>query len=448
MACIDPANVQGIIFQLYRYPLSRHFLFRVDNAAAARECVRQLLPQVTHAAVDLSRRPEPLINIGVSWTGLAALGIIGSAAELADATAAFPSQFRAAPPMNMENWNGRFSNSDVHLTVHVYCMSEAKLDEITAALRSAAVNALTELSPTQDGAITGRSLGGDRLHFGFRDGISQPAVKWDDAAPGQDLIDFRHFILGYASEELPSSPKQGRWLDLVRDGSYGAFLWIHQNVAAFERFLTENAAVIAPTLPLAEARELLAAKMMGRWRDGTPIALSPDRPDATLANATNFDYADDPRGIRCPLTAHVRIANHRSGPLTPVVQPTFLAGGPYVLRRGMAYGPELKGEIDDNVDRGLVGMFLGANLRTQFFTLMHWINKTDFSPLFDTDRLRWQDMMIADRATPGAVAKAAIKTEQAEVVLDALPSFVRFQGTSMLLLPGMQGLSRLAEGRV
>jgi hypothetical protein len=76
---------------------------------------------------------------------------------------------------------------------------------------------------------------------------------------------------------------------------------------------------------------------------------------------------------------------------------------------------------------------------------MHWINKTDFSPVFDVDRLHWQDMMMGDRSTPGAVAKGAIRTAQGEVLLNALPQFIKVQGTLLLLVPGMKGLSRIAR---
>ncbi len=447
MARIDPANVQGIVFQLYRYPLSRHLLFRVTNAAAARGMLRKWLPQITHAAIDLSQRPEPLVNIGVTWTGLAALGVMGSVGTMESATSAFPSEYRSPVPVDMAGgWSGRFAGADVHLTIHLHCMNEATLDATTGALRADAAAGLVELDPigVGDGSITGRALGGSRLHFGFQDGISQPSVKWDDAA-GDGHIDFRHFVLGYASSDVQSSPRTGPWADLVRDGTYGAFQWIYQDVAAFEAFLTANAGAIAPTLPLKDARELLAAKMMGRWRNGTPTALSPDHPDDVLANATEFNYMGDPLGARCPLTSHVRVANRRDQPLTPVVESTFPAGGPHVLRRGMAYGPELRGERDDGVDRGLVGMFLCANLRTQFFTVMHWINKTDFSTVFDTDRLRWQDMMMGDRSTAGAVTKGAVRTAQGEIVLNALPAFIKIKGTLLLLLLGIKGLQRIAQ---
>jgi Dyp-type peroxidase family len=447
MPRIDPTNVQGLVFQLYRYPLSRHLLFRISDAAAGRAFLRGLLPQVTHAATNLSVCPDPLLNIGVTWNGLSVLGAIGSVGTAASAEISFPLEFRNRPPSPLSgDWNGRIAGVDVHLTVHLHCMTEAGLLEATRRVRGVA-KGVTELLPAADGdqSITGRALGGAKLHFGFQDGISQPRVNWDDVPDRPDLIDFRHFVLGYSTPQVSSLPSDGEWADFVRDGSYAAFQLIHQNVAAFEAFLTRNAPTLAPELPLAEARELLAAKMMGRWRDGTPMALSPAAPNPALADASQFGYKDDPSGARCPLTAHVRIANRRDEPLTPVVEANFSDGGPHLMRRGMAYGPELRGETDDGVDRGLVGMFLCSNLRTQFQTVINWINKADFSPVFNTDRLRWQDMMMGDRSVPGAVAKCAIAMPHGEVLLDALPQFIRIQGTLFLLLPGLKGLALMAQ---
>lgn len=447
MSRIDPANVQGLVFALYRYPSSRHLLFKIVDASGARAFLRALLPQVTDAAMDLTAYPQPLINVGITWNGLRAIGTIGSDEALASASNEFPSEYQGPLPASIAgNWKGKFKSSDIHLSIHLYCTDEAHLNAATQRIRDAARPALTELGPSgeADPAITGQSLGGTRLHFGFRDGISQPKVRWDDDEPGADSIDFRHFVLGYWSQDVQSFPRAAPWADLVRDGSYGIFQWVYQDVAAFESFLTANAAKVANGLPPAQAREWLAAKMMGRWRDGTPLALSPDSPDDQLSDATEFGYANDQMGLRCPLNAHVRIANRRDQDLDDVVAPTFRAGGPHLLRRGMAYGPELVGEVDDGKDRGLVGMFLCSNPRNQFFILMNWINKADFSPVFSPSRLRWQDMMMGDRSTPGAVAKGAIPTKSGEILLEGLPQFIKVQGTVVTLFLGITGLRQVA----
>jgi Dyp-type peroxidase family len=438
-------NIQGLVTRRYPYPLARHFLFRINAAVQARACLRMWLPKVTRASDDLGPRPEPLLNIGITWRGLAALL---PAERFAGAETDFPADFRDPSPESMAGaWKGQFAGDDVHVVICLHCRSETGLSDASRQLRQEAASGFAELQPntTDDPAITARSLGGRRLHFGFLDGISEPTVNWEDAADRPGLVDMRQFLLGYSSKDTQSFPREGRWADFVRDGTYGAFQWIRQDVARFEQYLTTNGPLLAPGLPLAQARELLAAKMMGRWRDGTPMALSPQNPDPALASATLFGYADDPTGLRCPLTAHIRVANPRDQKLNDLVISTVPPGGPLLLRRGLPYGPELQGETDDGVDRGLVGLFLCSNLRAQFFMIMNWINKADFSPVFNFRRLRWQDMLMGDRTTPHSVAEGAIPTPSGEILLHDLPQLQQWHGTLLLLFPGLTGLSEIAR---
>jgi deferrochelatase/peroxidase EfeB len=101
-------------------------------------------------------------------------------------------------------------------------------------------------------------------------------------------------------------------------------------VAAFRRFLQDNATI-------AGGVEALAAKMMGRWRGGAPLVLSPDRDDADLAcdiaRTNNFNYEDDPRGFKCPRGAHIRRANPRDA--------AHNSKRHRLMRRGLPYGPRL-----------------------------------------------------------------------------------------------------------
>jgi deferrochelatase/peroxidase EfeB len=444
---IDPGNVQGLVFRLYRYPVSRHLLFKITDASGARAMLRGLVPQVTTASRDLDGWPEPLINIGLTWRGLVAIGVVAAAEK-----GQFDDNFTAPPNASFSGtWDGRLKGDDIHLTVHVHCRTDAGLADATARLRAGAAESLQELQPVADGdpAITGRSLGSDRLHFGFRDGISQPTVNWDDLPDRPDLIDMRHFVLGYYSEAVQTYPRAGALADLVRDGTYGAFQWIYQNTAAFEAFLDRHAPAMAKAAGATDGRELLAAKMMGRWRDGTPMALSPATPDPAQVDSQTFSYAADPGGLRCPVTAHVRIANRRDQKLNPLVAAGFKSGGPYLLRRGMAYGDRLDGPVDDGKDRGLVGMFLCADL-SHFTLVMKWINRTDFSPVFEPDRVACQDMMMGDRAFPGALNEGVIPIadDAPAVQLGALPAFVRIKGTAMVLLPSLAGLTKIAADPV
>ncbi len=125
-----------------------------------------------------------------------------------------------------------------------------------------------------------------------------------------------------------------------------------------------------------------------------------------------FNEAPDPESLRVAgdsapdnwwnkrfAGAHVRVANARDEPLNALNQRMFPGGFPRLLRRGTPYGPPLDGLVDDGIDRGIVGMFLCANLNRQFYTITRWLGRTDFSPLLvDPDG---QDPIVGDIGFPG-----------------------------------------------
>jgi len=447
---VDFGNVQAPVVHVYRLPLSRHLLFRLGDGGVggARAFLRRLTPDVTMADVRLGPTSDDLVNVGITYNGLAALGVDRALLDAFDST--YQQGPRALPLGDIPGspsdpatwWEGQFPTADVHCIVHIYARSEARLDATTAKVRGYAQRAgVRELAPRKDGTVLdGRSLGGGKLHFGYTDGISHPDIGWDDAPESQARVNFRKFLLGYATPEHGSAPRTGPAADLVRDSTYAAFRWVYQDVAAFNRFLRSEAPPLFPRLAPADAEERLAAKLMGRWRDGTPLVLSPDRPDPTLARRNDFAYATaDPDGHRCPFSAHIRVVDPRDSTLDPVAA---ASGVPRVLRRGMPYGPELASARDDGVDRGLIGLFLCADLRLQIYTLAGWIKQNDFSPVYNANR-RVQDALVANRAVPGADHSFTIPARDGGVTVASLPDFVRTKGTAFLLLPSKSMLQRL-----
>ncbi|MGH3702013.1 MAG: Dyp-type peroxidase [Pseudonocardiaceae bacterium] len=449
---VDLNGVQALVTTLYRRPISRHLFFRFGDRASARAYLGELAHGVTMAGGTLDAAPDPLLNVGVTYDGLAALGM--DPALLAKLDAVFKrgplavqlslGDVPGSPSDPVSWWDGQFSTADVHCIVHVYARSDDAVQDATHTVRELAHrNGLTELFPRRDGStLEGRSLGGAQLHFGYTDGISHPDVCWDDdIPPAPSQVDFRNFLLGYSTREYPSAPAGGPAADFVRGSTYGVFRWLYQDVAAFNLFLSTEGPKLFPELAVADAEELLAAKMMGRWRDGTPLVLSPDRPDPRLANSNDFGYVtQDLDGCRCPFSAHIRVVNPRDTPLDPAE----VEGVPRVLRRGMAYGPPLQGNTDDGVDRGLVGVFLCADLRKQIYTLTSWIMRNNFSPVYDANR-RVQDPLFGNRAMPGASADFTLPAAGGGATVKNLPDFVRTKGTAFLLYPGKTTLTALSK---
>ena len=134
MAAVAADNIQGLITQRYAYPIARHFLLSVSDASQARACLRRWLPRITRASTDLRDKPEPLLNIGVTWQGLRALA---PADRFAGAETDFPADFREQPPQPMAGtWKGQFSGDAVHVVLCMHCRTEAGLDDASRALRN------------------------------------------------------------------------------------------------------------------------------------------------------------------------------------------------------------------------------------------------------------------------------------------------------------------------
>jgi hypothetical protein len=119
---------------------------------------------------------------------------------------------------------------------------------------------------------------------------------------------------------------------------------------------------------------------------------------------------------------------------------------PSVLRRGMPYGPPLVGGEDDGVDRGFLGLFFCTDLRRQLYTMTGWIQRKDFSTVYNANR-RVQDALSANRALSGAVPASSRprKGLGREMCFGPIPAdFVHTKGRSSCSIP--DGPCSLAGG--
>jgi Dyp-type peroxidase family len=216
---------------------------------------------------------------------------------------------------------------------------------------------------------------------------------------------------------------------------------LHQNLATFRAYLDEHAALYAG------GKEKLAAKLIGRWRDGTPIELSPDSEDQSItqdpARSTNFTFAADPEGTRCPMGAHVRRVNPRD---------SFGFDGKLInrrriTRRGLPYGtwtPEDQ-PVSDSDERGVIFIALNANISRQFeFVQQQWINYGNDARLGNE-----KDMLIGNHTGHGRffVQGDATPTNPPFVCSD-LPNFIELRGGDYFFLPSITALGMIGMGLV
>ena len=430
---LDLDDIQGTVLR-HRPPdyHGAYLLFRVDRVGEAKASLRRVLPHVTSAAGWDAPVPFTL-NIVVTWHGLRALAVPS------DELDSFPEEFRVGMAARKAilgdtgssdpaGWVAPLGTEQVHLGVIISSSSEEALREPLGIAR-----AMPGLTCVYELAVGVPPTG--REHFGFRDGIGSPLVIGSGASgyPGQDAIMPGEFVFGYPDESgIIPQPGPDR---LTRNGSFLAFRQMHADVASFRRYLRANARS-------ADDEELLAAKMIGRWRSGAPLMLAPERDDPALAidstRNNDFSYADDPRGLRCPLGSHIRRTNPRDGLAHSIVNTKIHR----VLRRGAAYGPVLpEGALDDDgAERGIVFIFIGASLTRQFeFVQQMWINNGDFVGL-GTEK----DPLVGDNDGTGGFT---IPARPIRRHLVGLPGFTQVRGGEYCLLPGLRAIWQLAQDR-
>jgi Dyp-type peroxidase family len=446
---VDLADIQGNVLRGYTYPSAAYLFLHIDDAERARPMITATLSQVMTAQSWAHGAPESAVQVAFTHSGLAALGVS------AEILASFPDEFREGMaaraaqlgdrgPSAPEHWDAGLGTGEAHVLATVYAVDNERLEERLQELRQVG-RAAGATTPVHEQRA--EALPGGRDHFGFYDGIAQPAVagsgvrsrpgdgqpdgagRWREVCTGE-------FLHGHVDEDggLPAAPAA----PFDRNGTFEVYRKLHMDVAGFRRYV-EEAGRLYPGGP-----ELLAAKIVGRWRDGTPLQTSPDRPDPALADdphrINDFSFADDPAGLRCPLGAHIRRANPRDG------EGFFhgrLTNRHRIIRRGRPYGPELPEGVtqDDGVDRGLVFVCFNASIWRQFETIQTlWIDDGDpFGLGADKDFLIGQPDGDGGKMTiPG----------HPPFFLKPQPRFVTTRGGEYLYRPSISALQWLARGRI
>jgi Dyp-type peroxidase family len=410
-----------------------YFLLRIDDRHAGRELLRRLIPALASAA---DPDQQTWLAASLSFQGLKALGVPQ------DSLDSFPLEFqqgmagRAAEFGDIgenapEHWEQPLGSPDVHVILAALAPDAAQFEAILARARDTFSDLPgVSLIWRQDVA----SLPTERDPFGFKDGLGQPAIEGSGISgsnPHEPPLKAGEFILGYQDETgdlLP--PPQPEVLG--RNGTYMVFRKLHTRVAAFRQYLHERA-----TSPAEE--ELLAAKLVGRWRSGAPLALAPEHDDPELGadpqrNNAFLYAADDSRGLKCPLGAHIRRMHPRDSAIVGEVRLHRM------LRRGTSYGPPLPDGIleDDGADRGIMFAFIGAHIARQFeFVQAQWVNDGKF---FGAPAEK--DPLIGPNDGSG---QFTIPQQPIRRKLQGLPPFVVNRGGEYCFMPSLPALRWLAE---
>jgi Dyp-type peroxidase family len=445
-AMIELADLQGGVVRGYgqHFDVARHLFARVRDPDAARAFLAAVADPVTTAQEWEGERPATTLNVALSFRALQALRL---APHILDG---FPVEFRAGMAARAgrladepDTWDAELRDLEVLFVIHA--QDEAALVAESARWERELGEGGLELAHAQDAAL----LGDAREHFGFTDGFSQPAIEGvaREHVPGQGIpykrvpwwplsrtrwraIKPGEFVLGYDDEDQGPAPAPPP--PFHRNATFMVWRKLRQDVAAF------RAQLAAQAERLGLDPELVAAKIVGRWRDGSPLALRPDGPDPALGNdkrrANDFRYGDDELGRRCPRGAHVR----RTNPRDALGWEGRLTARHRILRRGMPYGPPLPdGAPDDGADRGLLFVCLQASIARQFEIVQaQWCNDGNaFGLGAEPDPV----------AGPGGREMRHVIEGRPPRFVSLMRTYVECRGGDYLLVPSIGALRALAR---
>jgi len=435
---LELAHIQLPIIRNYGAEHGCYLFLAFQSAEQGRAWLGRMLDCISTA----ERRPEPrpaCLSVAFSFAGLEVLGVPPNTLasfpqEFEEGMARRAEQLGLAGPSDPSHWElGGPSNPPVHAALFITAPTPEQRDAEVAVQRTllAEVSGVDEIC-----AMDGDTLPGWREHFGYVDGLSQPAIEGSDVEPIDPHVPkvaAGEFVLGYPDEEGEVSKQPEEWI--ATNGSFLAFQKIYQDVAAFRRFLDEAAAKLELDV------ETVAAKLMGRWRSGAPLALAPtgDNPalvlDPHARNAFSYQTTDSD-GFTVPIGSHIR----RMNPRDSLTDSMTNVQRHRVIRRGVPYGPPLpEGASDDGVDRGLMGFFFNASLSRQYeFIQQAWANDPKFNGLEnDVDPIA---------GSHDGNGEFTIQHRPLRRRIQGLPRFTTVKAGAYFFMPGISALRALADG--
>jgi Dyp-type peroxidase family len=429
---MNPTEIQGLAFSGYAdWPDSYFRILQVVDRKLAKAWLKSVVESLTYGASSRSEAAKAAKdafsrNIAFTAEGLVELGLPR------EALAAFETPFREGmatarraqflgdlPGSRSDPASWRWGAPDgepVHLLQMLYAPRD-EADALLAAEIAATRPFLADVVPP----LAVRLTHDGKEHFGFADGLSQPAYDGLHSpseggymarrlAPGELLLGRADGLANITpgpqvDPGLPGAAHLVKTADGLGDfGVDGAYLvcrQMRQDVPGFNDMLGElaDAETLKVRLPdhTPEQRAAWAAsRIIGRWPSGCPVVASPDRDDPQFASRNAFLFeTTDPKGQLCPFGSHVRRANPRDSLFEPWRETSArkaAAGLPdndrrRLLRRGRAFGPPV--DQDPGAARGLMFVALGGSIERQFEFVQHsWALNPNFAGLADeTDPL-------------------------------------------------------------
>ena len=293
MPSLDHSDIQGLVTR--GYPRARYAcfsFFRILDSAAAKSWIAKASVHLTSVSSEgvFPGKPHTHANLAITARGLRLLGLTE------DTMGGFPREFlvgmqqRAQAlgdigPNQPEKWTfGGPRNPEFHLLLMLYASSGDELAELSQFFE------LLDSAGALERVFNQNSLRENEFEpFGFRDGISQPAIEVPRKGlkPGQSLLKPGEFVLGYPNEygltppTLPIAGSEERPEPLLpsladtRFGDFDATEVAPRKLRGCGRFnLFSRKGEESGWFSGSKMADFMKAKCMGRWPNGAPLVLA------------------------------------------------------------------------------------------------------------------------------------------------------------------------------
>jgi Dyp-type peroxidase family len=462
------SEIQGFLVRDYKeMAFSKYFLLQVSDVNKAKVFIKEASKKITTVATGIK---DSYLNIGFTSVGLGALGLAQNNIR------AFTREFREGMVTphrqrllgdhdrnDPQNWNwGGPNNEAIHIILMIFDSTEENIQIHTRQLGEE----FEQYGLKQVFLLDGETFPEGREHFGFRESISQPAIKGSGVTGiGNDNIEPGEFIMGYKNEYgvFPDTPllkeNQGNVQllsndpegldnkDLGRNGTYFVLRQLMEDVDGFWNFLNEKSKNEDGTTNPEESTRL-AAKMMGRWPGGAPLVKFPDNDPGVLSDDNDFNYIDtDKLGLKCPFGSHIRRTNPRDNfEETGPSESLRLTRKHRIMRRVRSYGETFTGSATHHTPNDEVGILFGcfnADISRQFeFIQYTWANYPKFKQLYaDPDPF----IGVKENPEPGIEQKFTIPQPTANKYITGLKSFVTVKGGAYFFFPSVTVVEYLSS---
>ncbi|KAF9560569.1 peroxidase TAP [Agrocybe pediades] len=476
---LDLTNVQGDILSGLPKKTQTYIFFDITNVKKFRSDLRNFIPLIKTVAQVLKDRkaiddhkkqklpgllPIVGVNIAFSHLGFAKLGVDDS--TLANPALGDEDPFKLGQkkdavtnlgdPVKSDgtpDWEAPFLQ-DIHGVILISGDSHLNVNKKRLAIELIfGVN--TPLASIKEvTSIVGDVRPGDESgheHFGFLDGISNPVVDGFDTVinPGPKIVQQGVVLTGRPGDNGQGQTTPIPRADWAKDGSFLAFRYLFQQVPEFNAFLKANpiakdgnGKVLTPE----QGSDLLGARMVGRWKSGAPIDITPFQDDPVLAadpkRNNDFKFEGEINSqLRCPFAAHVRKTNPRNDlEAPPPPTPSIPVEGRRIMRRGVQFGPEVTKEEaaagKTQHGRGLLFAAYQSSLTNGFqFLQQSWANNQNFPPFETQPEQPGLDPLIGQ----GTRAMSGLDPLNEQKVL-AMPAFIIPRGGEYFFSPSLSGL--------